>query len=141
MLSLWGNNRGDVSRRLRLTSPLTLVLLVGCVVGPDFERPEDFLEPMERLLAALEGEAALHAVGRVTMYDRVVDSLVCRRSAQDYVSRHPEILDEQIEQPVVIVGLGRTGSTMLHRLRSEDPDVFSVRWWECRHTSPYPRSD
>jgi hypothetical protein len=102
---------------------------------------DDFLDPMRRLLRSLEEEAGLHALGRVTMFERIVGSLVGRLSAQDYFVRHPEILDEVIVAPTVIVGLARTGSTMMHRLLSADPDVYAVRWWECRAPCPYPGSD
>lgn len=102
---------------------------------------EVFLDPMRRLLDSLENEAGLHAIGRVTMFERIVGSLVGRLSAQDYFVRHPEILDEEIVAPTVIVGLARTGSTMMHRLLSADPRVYAVRWWECRAPSPYPGSD
>jgi hypothetical protein len=102
---------------------------------------ELFLDPMRRLLDGLENEAGLHALGRVTMYERIVGSLVGRLSAQDYFVRHPEIEDEEIVAPTVIVGLARTGSTMMHRLLSADPAVYAVRWWECRAPSPYPGSD
>lgn len=100
-----------------------------------------FLDPMRRLLDSLENEAGLHAIGRVTMFERIVGSLVGRLSAQDYFVRHPEILEEVIVAPTVIVGLARTGSTMMHRLLSADPKVYAVRWWECRAPSPYPGSD
>ena len=100
-----------------------------------------FLAPMRLLLDSLENEAHLHAVGRVTMCERIVGSLVGRLSAQDYFTRHPEILDEVIVAPTIIVGLARTGSTMMHRLLSADPSVYAVRWWECRAPSPYPGSD
>lgn len=102
---------------------------------------ECFLEPMRKLLWSLEHEADLHPAGRVTMYERVVGSLVGRLSAQDYFNRHPEIEDEEIVQPTVIVGLARTGSTMMHRLLAADPEVYAVRWWECRAPCPYPGSD
>jgi hypothetical protein len=100
-----------------------------------------FLDPMRRLLDGLENEAHLHAVGRFTMFERIVGSLVGRLSAQDYFVRHPQILDEVIVAPTIIVGLARTGSTMMHRLLSADPKVYAVRWWECRAPSPYPGSD
>jgi hypothetical protein len=109
--------------------------------GLDDYGDDAFLDPMRRLLSSLENEAALHAMGRVTMYERIVGSLVSRLSAQDYFNRHPEILDEEIVAPTVIVGLARTGSTMMHRLLSADPKVYAVRWWECRAPSPYPGSD
>lgn len=100
-----------------------------------------FLDPMRRLLSSLEEEASLNPLGRVTMFERIVGSLVGRLSAQDYFVRHPEILDEEIVAPTVIVGLARTGSTMMHRLLGADPGVYSVKWWECRAPSPYPGSD
>lgn len=100
-----------------------------------------FRDPMRRLLTSLEEEAGLHTIGRATMYERILGSLVGRLSAQDYFKRHPEILDEVIVAPTVIVGLARTGSTMMHRLLSADPKVYAVRWWECRAPSPYPGSD
>ena len=97
-----------------------------------------FLDPMRRLLSSLEEEAQLHAMGRLTMFERIVGSLVGRLSAQDFFVRHPEILEEEIVAPTVIVGLARTGSTMMHRLLAADPSVYAVRWWECRAPSPYP---
>ncbi|MFK7896733.1 MAG: sulfotransferase [Myxococcota bacterium] len=100
-----------------------------------------FLESMRVLLGSLENEANLNPLGRVTMYERILGSLVGRLSAQDFFVRHPEIEDEEIVQPTVIVGLARTGSTMMHRLLSADPDVYAVRWWECRAPCPYPGSD
>ncbi len=100
-----------------------------------------FLDPMRRLLSSLEEEANLHAIGRVTMFERIVGSLVGRLSAQDYFVRHPEILDEEIVAPTVIVGLARTGSTMMHRLLAADPAAYAVLWWECRAPCPYPNSD
>ncbi|MGY8736722.1 MAG: sulfotransferase, partial [bacterium] len=102
---------------------------------------DHFLDPMRRLLSSLEDEAQLHAMGRVTMFERIVGSLVGRLSAQDFFVRHPEILEEEIVAPTVIVGLARTGSTMMHRLLAADPSVYAVRWWECRAPSPYPGSD
>lgn len=109
--------------------------------GLDDFGDDAFREPMGILLASLEEEADLSPVGRVSMFERIVGSLVGRLSAQDYFVRHPEILDEEIVAPTVIVGLARTGSTMMHRLLAADPDVYAVRWWECRAPSPYPGSD
>ena len=102
---------------------------------------DSFLEPMRRLLWGLENEAGLHAVGRVTMYERIVGSLVGRLSAQDYFRRYPAIAEESVQRPLVIVGLARTGSTMMHRLLSADPSVYAVRYWESRAPCPYPNTD
>jgi hypothetical protein len=54
---------------------------------------------------------------------------------------NPEILAERVDDPLVIVGLARTGTTMLHRLVSSDPSLYSARWWEVRFPAPFPGWD
>jgi hypothetical protein len=99
---------------------------------------ESFREPLARLLDSLEREAALHPVGRATQHARIVESLVMRHVLEQHEARHPGIRDEKIEAPLVVVGLARTGTTMLHRLLSADPGLYSARWWEVRFPAPFP---
>ena len=102
---------------------------------------ESFREPMRRMLEAYETEADLNENGRMAQRDRTIGLLVNRLRVQDWLSRRPEILDEELEVPVVICGLPRTGTTMLHRLLSSDPDTFAVRWFECRYPAPFAGND
>ena len=97
---------------------------------------ESFRAPLRVLLRSLETEAHLNAAGRAAQHARIVDSLVVRLSAEDHFRRHPEILEEKIESPVVIVGLARTGTTLLQRLLASDPFFQAVLWWECRNPAP-----
>ena len=73
--------------------------------------PDDFREPMQRLLVALEEEADLNEMGRVTQRERILGLLVARLRTEDYIGRYPEILDEQVGASFSIIGLGRTGTT------------------------------
>jgi hypothetical protein len=100
-----------------------------------------FREPLRRLLASLEGEARLHAIGRATWFERVVGILMNRLRSEDWIARHPEILSERIVAPLVIVGLPRTGTTMLHRTIAADPSMFCLRWYESRNPAPFPNSE
>jgi hypothetical protein len=102
---------------------------------------ESFRSPLRVLLHSLETEADLNAAGRAAQHARIVDSLVVRLRAEDYFRRHPEILDERIQAPVVIMGLARTGTTLLQRLLASDPFFQAVLWWECRNPAPFPGSD
>jgi hypothetical protein len=52
--------------------------------------------------------------------------------------QYPEILNEEIKSPVVIVGLPRTGSTMTHRLLASDPRHTAMLWWEGRYPAMLP---
>lgn len=103
----------------------------------DFGDPS-FRDPMRRLLLALDEEARLNATGRLTQYERIVGLLVNRLRAEDHIRRYPEILDEVIDRPFAIVGLGRTGTTMLHRTIASDPGMISLKWYESRNPAPFP---
>lgn len=96
-----------------------------------------FREPMERLLWSLEHEADLNAVGRLLMRQRIVNILANNLRMQYFLSKYPEIRDEQIVEPVAIVGLPRTGTTMLHRTIAADDRMFAALWYEVRNPAPY----
>ena len=101
---------------------------------------DSFREPMARLLRSLEEEAGLSEVGRGMQRARMVGLLVNRLRAEDHFARFPEILDEEIREPLVIVGLARTGTTMLQRMIASDPRVISLLWWESRNPAPFPEA-
>jgi hypothetical protein len=100
-----------------------------------------FIEPLTRMLHAYDTEANLNEAGRAAQSERTIGLLVNRLRIEDWLRRHPEIHDEVLDVPVVICGLPRTGTTMLHRLMASDPDVHSVKWYECRHPAPFPDDD
>lgn len=102
---------------------------------------EGFREPLRRLLHSLEREAHLNEAGLASQRARIVDSLATRLSVEAFLREHPEIEDERIEAPVFIVGLPRSGTTLLHRLIASDPGLSAVLWWECRHPAPWPGGD
>lgn len=102
---------------------------------------DSFREPLARLLDSLDREAGLSAVGRATQHARIVESLVMRHVLEQHEAQHPEIRAEALAAPLVIVGLARTGTTMLHRLLSADPGLYSARWWEVRFPAPFPGFD
>ena len=97
---------------------------------------EAFRAPLSMLLKSLAEEAPLNELGRATMRARIVESLETRLKTQDLILRHPEILEETIVDPLVVVGLMRTGTTMLHRLLASDPRNHAAMWWETRFPAP-----
>lgn len=102
---------------------------------------ESFLVPMGKLLWSLEHEARLTPLGRLVQRQRIVDILVNRLRVQDHLERHPEILEERIVEPLFIVGLPRTGTTMLHRTIAADSRMFAPAWYEVRNPAPFPGWD
>lgn len=54
---------------------------------------------------------------------------------------HSGIAEQKIERPIFVVGFGRTGSTLIHGLLSEDPIALAPRHWEVLRPSPPPAID
>jgi hypothetical protein len=52
--------------------------------------------------------------------------------------RFPGIVEEKFERPIFIVGFPRTGTTLLHSLMAEDPEVLTPRSWHVLEPSPPP---
>src|SRR6185369_13009350 len=122
-----------------LLDPQHLIALARQQTGlHDFdELPVD--EPLQRLTKALNEEANLNAVGRHTWHHRILNALMARLRAHDWFIRKPEILEEKIVAPLVILGLTRTGTTLLQRLIASDTRFYSAAWWENRF--PVPEAD
>jgi len=95
-------------------------------------------EPLEIMTRALNTEANLNALGRQVWHTRLLNFLIARLRAHDWFTRKPEILEEKINAPVVILGLARTGTTLLHRLMASDSRFYSAAWWENRFPVPAP---
>jgi hypothetical protein len=97
---------------------------------------EGFREPLEVLVDSINREAQLNPVGRMIIRGRIVGVLTNKLVAQDVLKRHPEILDIAVEAPIVVAGLARTGTTMLHRLIAQDPAIRSLASWEAINPAP-----
>jgi hypothetical protein len=101
----------------------------------DFGEPS-FREPLERLVDSIEKEASLHALGRLITRTRLVSALSTRARIEEQYRRHPEIEEESVSRPIVIAGLQRTGTTLLHRLLASDRRIRSLASWEALSPAP-----
>ncbi len=97
---------------------------------------EGFVRALEVLTDSINREAALNPVGHMIIRGRIVGVLANKLVAQDNIKRHPEILDIPVEAPIVVAGLARTGTTMLHRLIAQDPGMRSLASWEAINPAP-----
>jgi hypothetical protein len=102
---------------------------------------DNFREPLRMLLHGLETEARLTLLGRIVARQDMLGLLVNRLRLQDDWKRYPAIGAEEIRRPLFIVGLPRTGSTLLHHLLAQDPGSRVAEAWEVMHPSPPPTRD
>ena len=94
---------------------------------------------VERLrvqLAAVDDDAGLSGLGRYLVRERTLGLLRARLRFEDFVRRHPEALEVELEPPVVVVGLPRSGTTHLVNLLAADSRFRSMPWWEVREPTP-----
>jgi hypothetical protein len=99
---------------------------------------DDFREPLRMVLQGLEREARLTLIGRIATREDIVSLLANRLRLQEDGKRHPEIGAEQVRQPLFIVGMPRTGTTLLHHLLAQDPASRVAQAWEVMAPSPPP---
>jgi hypothetical protein len=105
--------------------------------GHDFE-DTTFLEGLYRLVHSLATEARLNLLGRIAARETIVSHLANRLRLEQDRRRYPEIAAEQIHRPIVITGLPRSGSTLLHSLLAQDPANRAPQTWEMLTPSPPP---
>lgn len=94
-----------------------------------------FLAPLSRLLTAMAEEARLKA-GNSQPHQRIRQALVDRLRCVALLKERPDILREPIRVAGAIVGLPRTGSTLLQRLLAASPKLTSTYWWEAAFPLP-----
>ncbi len=97
--------------------------------------PGDFERPLSVLLAGYP-HAGLNAIGAHILRSGIVHSLRMRLRAQEWIRRHPEILEEKVAAPIVVVGMMRSGTTLLQRLLAADPRFVCAYGWEVVEVAP-----
>jgi hypothetical protein len=98
-------------------------------------------EPFSALINALEHEAQLTLMGRLMARSDIILWLSSRLQVVDLLKNHPEIYDEKITAPMVIVGLPRSGTSILFELLSQDPEVGVPLTWEAIMPCPPPQRE
>ena len=125
----------------------------------DVSTPDDILKVATRRtgLSELESDSwkpglaiildELNTAGVFTPYGRqkllgdLTDALGRRLAVHDYLERHPEVLDTPVERPLFVLGMPRTGTTVISYLLDKDPARRSLLNWECVHPVPPASAD
>lgn len=101
----------------------------------DFGDPS-FREGLDVLLGALNTEAKLTEAGMGRLAGSISATLANRLQVEDYLAKHPELLDAPIEKPTFVFGLPRTGTTLAINLLTADPARRAFLRWEAFATVP-----
>jgi len=100
----------------------------------------EWREGFDQLVASLDGEARLNDIGHAMVPPELVGYLSDRLGVVAHRTAHPEIVGVDIVPPIVIVGQGRTGTTILYDLLAQDPNTRVPRTWEIDRPLPPPET-
>jgi hypothetical protein len=104
--------------------------------GLDDLGPDSWTAGLQILVETLETAPEITPEGRDDLYRQFVDALSNRLRVVDFVATHPEVTSEQVERPLVILGLPRTGTTAASYLLDQDPARRSLLNWEASDSVP-----
>ncbi len=125
----------------RATVPLDEESLLRCATGntglSDFG-DDGWREPFRILLEDLEETADLNLVGRLMTRSDLLIHLEGRLRVVDWLEQHPEVDDEVVREPVFVVGLPRSGTTIMQEILGADPRARTVKMWEAKYPCPPP---
>ncbi len=108
------------------------------MTGSDDFGDTSYLEGLRVLLDGYQNEARFNAHGAAMARQMSLEILVKRLRSEKQWREAPEILERRIERPIVICGLIRTGSTALHHLMGQDPDLQVLQYWLGAQPQPRP---
>ena len=100
-----------------------------------------YLEGLHQLVESLENEANLTTIGRISARQTMMTGLEHRLLLTDWRKHHPEVAEEKIERPIFVLGLPRTGTTVLFGMLAANPALRSPVSWEVTYPSPPPRPE
>lgn len=101
----------------------------------------EFLQSLDRLIDSLNTEARLNEMGVVVATERLLQHVTNRMLYLRDRKENPTIADEKIVKPVFIIGMPRTGTTILHDILAMDPSSRAPLTWEMNFPSPPPEKD
>jgi len=79
--------------------------------------------------------------GRERIIDDATNALGRRLQIHDYIQTHPEVLDAPVERPLIVLGMPRTGTTVISYMLDQDPGRRSLIHWQCVHPVPPATTD
>lgn len=106
----------------------------------DFGDPA-FYDGMHCLLHSINNDTNLNFLGRMLVHITLVALLENRLLLTEDRKRRPEVYERPLIPPIIVTGLPRSGTTLLHHLLASDPTHRAIPFWETMHPFPYSDPD
>ncbi|BBZ37889.1 sulfotransferase family protein [Mycobacterium conspicuum] len=97
---------------------------------------DSWREGLALIVDEVNTSPAFTPFGRERVLGDATDALGRRLQVHDYIQAHPEVLDAPVERPLIVLGMPRTGTTVISYLLDQDPARRSLLHWQCVHPIP-----
>jgi hypothetical protein len=135
-INAFGRHAGDAAALVPLDADALLVTARELTGLTDFGTGWE--EGFALVVAGLERDARLNTLGRLLARADIVQFLVNRLQLTEAFRAEPEIGDAPVTAPVFVTGTGRSGTSILHELLTQDPGLRAPLTWEMRYPCPVP---
>ena len=100
--------------------------------------PDNITVGLNTLIDSIEKESRINPFGALAIKGLLERTLYGRLKMEQVITANPSIIKLPIKEPVFIVGMPRTGTTILHALLHKDSAHRSPLAWECLIPHPVP---
>ena len=107
----------------------------------DFGDELAWRDGLDALLGSVAAEADLNEIGRSILRTWLSERLENRLRVIAWWRAHPEVQASPVIAPIIVVGMLRTGSTLLCELLAADPANRALMKWEGLNSIPPPNAD
>ena len=106
--------------------------------GFDNFGPGAFREGLEMYCHSVLAEAQLNEFGELVVGTYLTENLKRRLGVIDWATTHPEVHEQRIDAPIIVIGLFRAGTSLLSCLLDQDDGNRSLLNWEAADNVPPP---
>jgi len=127
---------GEFDNLQNLATPDDVLKLAAQRTGLTEVESDSWRAGLAIMLDELNNSPAFTPFGRERILDDATNALGRRLQMHDYIRAHPEVLDAPVERPLFVLGMPRTGTTVISYLLDQDPGRRSLLHWECVRPVP-----
>ena len=99
---------------------------------------EDYIEPLEILIHSINKHNNFNLFGRIALNHQLRSRLKMRAKLTALYDKNTFI---EPAEPVFVIGLPRSGTSLLFNLLSQDKAHRSPQYWEIMHLLPIPKNE
>jgi Sulfotransferase family len=124
-----------------VTTPDDVLKIASLRTGLSDVDSDSWRDGLALIIDEVNTSPAFTPFGRERVLDDAAKALGRRLQIHDYVQTHPEVLDTPVERPLFVLGMPRTGTTVISYLLDQDPARRSLIHWQCVDPVPPATTD